>query len=278
MGNVHHLLSNPPNLPALECLEILELFCRNTVLVVIIALVNDKLRPEFISNLFLKLIQNIWADRRGIPIPVYIFFPCHLIKQQSELVKKCSKTKHIHIWMILNKFTKPFHRIIMSFRLAHIKRNLMLHTLPVICHCIVHMHRIPHDICKKAYRIIMERLCARDYITIFLRIAPLFHRHYFACSTVHDFPPAPDIISAVRREHIRIKSLHQMNFQYIAICCIERRHDIHLLYLLGIFQCPLIIFSGGIISGINFSIYITEFFWKICTVTIADSICSPFLH
>ena len=42
--------------------------------------------------------------------------------------------------------------------------NLLLHALPVIGYRIVHMHRIPHNICEETYGIIMELLRARDQI------------------------------------------------------------------------------------------------------------------
>ena len=56
MGNVYHLFGNFGNLPALECLEIFELPARHTVLVVVITLVNDVLRPEPVTGLLFKLL------------------------------------------------------------------------------------------------------------------------------------------------------------------------------------------------------------------------------
>ena len=56
MGNVYHLFGNFGNLPALECLKIFELPARHTVLVVVIALVNDVLRPEPVADLLFKLL------------------------------------------------------------------------------------------------------------------------------------------------------------------------------------------------------------------------------
>ena len=56
-------------------------------------------------------------------------------------------------------FTQALHGIFMCFRLPYVKRNLMFEIFPVICHRIVHMYRIPDNICQKAYCIFMKRFC-----------------------------------------------------------------------------------------------------------------------
>ena len=65
----------------------------------------------------------------------------------------------IDIWMLLAEFTQALHGIFMCFRLPYVKRNLMFEIFPVICHRIVHMYRIPDNICQKAYCIFMKRFC-----------------------------------------------------------------------------------------------------------------------
>ena len=40
-----------------------------------------------IARFLFKLLQDIRAYRRGIPIPVYILFPCQFIKNQGELME-----------------------------------------------------------------------------------------------------------------------------------------------------------------------------------------------
>ena len=56
MCDVNHLFCKLCNFPALECLEILVFFAWYTILVIMITLINDKFRTEFITDLSLKLL------------------------------------------------------------------------------------------------------------------------------------------------------------------------------------------------------------------------------
>ena len=87
-------------------------------------------------------------------------------------MEKCSETQHIYIGMLLNKFAQALHRIFMCLWLSYIKGNLMLHILPVIDHRIIHVHRIPHNVCQKAYCIVMERYALYNNLTGLLLIMP----------------------------------------------------------------------------------------------------------
>ncbi len=173
MGDVHHFLHDLPHFPPLESLEVLEFLRRNSVLVIIVALVNNIFRPERIPRLLLKLFQNIRANGSGISIPVHVFLPRQLIKYQRELVKKRGKAQYIYIGMLLNKLTQPLQRIGVCLGLTHIKGNLMLHVLPLIYHCIVHMHGIPHNISEEAHGIVMERHGLNGNLALFLIIGPI---------------------------------------------------------------------------------------------------------
>ena len=84
-------------------------------------------------------------------------------------------TDHVHIRMLCTVFTQTLHGILMCFRLSDIKCNLMFKILPAICHSIVHMNRIPDNICQKADCIFMERFCIVDADTPgFLIVFPLY--------------------------------------------------------------------------------------------------------
>ena len=56
MSNVYHLFYDLGNFSSLECLEILILFARNTVLVVVVSLIDNILSTELVSDFFLKLL------------------------------------------------------------------------------------------------------------------------------------------------------------------------------------------------------------------------------
>ena len=156
MADIHHFLRDLRYLSALERLEVLKLFGRNPVLVIVVSLVNDILRAERITHFLFKLLQNIRAYRCGIAIPFHVFFPGQLVEHQRELVEESSEAQYVHVRMLLNKFAQALHRIFVGLGLAHVEGDLMLHVLPVIHHSVVHMYRVPHDIGEEAHRIIME--------------------------------------------------------------------------------------------------------------------------
>ena len=197
MYNINHLFCKFCNFSSLECLEITEFFRWNTISIIHISLINNKFRTEFITHFFFKLLQNIWTYRCGISIPVYIFFSCKLIKNQCELMEECSKTHYIYIWMCFQETAQSFQRKLSCKRLAYIKSHLRLYIFPVIYNCIVHMNRIPHNISKEAYCIIMERNCINHYISTFLIITPFICWNRFTCCTVHNLPPAFFVIPCI---------------------------------------------------------------------------------
>ena len=250
MTDIHHFLSYLGHFPSLESLEILEFPGRNAVLVIVIALIDDIFRTERIACFLFKLLQDIRAYRCGIAIPVHVLFSRQFVEHQGELVEKGGEPEHINIRMILNELPQTLHRIFMGFRLSHIKGDLMLHILPVIYNGIVHVNRIPHNISKKAHRIIMERNTLDFHFSCGLIIRPVPCGHHLSGAPVNHFPPAPDIIPAVRCEHIRIQAFHETDPENLPVRRVNRRHYIHLLDFIRIGLRPVIIFSGGIIGGI----------------------------
>ena len=164
-------------------------------------------------------------------------------------------------------------------RLAYIKRNLRLHILPVIDHCIVHMYRIPHDVCKKTYCIFVKFLCMLDHNISTLRIVrPVFCFHCLTCRTVNHFPPSVNIVSCIDCKHVRIQVIHQMDFQSVFYCCMERSHNIHLLDFFRMCLRPCIVFTCCIIGCIDLCAGIFQFLRKLGSITVTDCICAPFPH
>ena len=162
-------------------------------------------------------------------------------------MEKCGKTKYVYIRMILNKLSQTLHCIFMRLWLTYIKCDLMLNIFPVICNCIVHMHRIPHNISKETYCILMERNSSKCNLSCLFTVVPFICRNNFSCCSVDYFPPTFDIISCIRFQHIRVKSLHYFHFKSFRLCCIERCHNIHLLNFFRIGFSPCIIFTSCII-------------------------------
>ena len=198
MHDIHKLFCKLRDFSSLERGKIHEFLGRNPVRVIHVPLINDKFRAELITYFLFKLLQNIRTYRCRITIPVYIFFSRQLIKNQCELMEKCSKTNHIHIRMALQEFSQTFLGVFFCLRLTDIKRDLFFHALPVVGHRIIHMHRIPHNISQKTYRIIMKSLRRFDrHIPGLLTVTPLRHRNHFSRRTVNDFPPSLDIIMRI---------------------------------------------------------------------------------
>ena len=212
MCDIHHLFCKLGNLSSLECLKILKFFGWNPIRIVHISLIDNKFRTELISDLLLKLLQNIWTYRCRISIPVYITLSRQFIKNQCKLMEKCRITDHVDMWIVLNIFSETLHGIFVCLWLTHIKCDLLFKVCPSVCHRIVHMYRIPHNIGKKTYCIIMKCLCTVDcHIPTLAVIAPLICRNYFSRGTVNHFPPSCDIIMVIDLQHIRIQMVHQMN-------------------------------------------------------------------
>ena len=62
----------------------------------------------------------------------------------------------VHIRMLCNEFPQTFHGIFVGFRLAHIKRDLMLEIRPAVGGGIVHVHRVPDQVGQEADGVLVE--------------------------------------------------------------------------------------------------------------------------
>ena len=198
MGNIYHLFRQLCNLFSLECLKIKKLFRRDAVSIIHIALVNNKFRTEFISHLIFKLLQYIRTYRGRVAIPVHIFFASEFVKDKRKLMKKRSIPQYVYMRIFFNKFPQTLHGVFMCFWLSYIKRNLLFKICPSVCYRIVHMYRIPHNIRKEAYRIIMKFFRAGyGHISTRRVITPLRYRHCFSCCSVDHFPPSCYIVPII---------------------------------------------------------------------------------
>ena len=120
-------------------------------------------------------------------------------------MEKCGVADHINMGIVLNKFPQPLHGKLFCLRLAHVKGDLLFKVCPSVCHGIVHMYRIPHDVCQEADRIVVEFFCSMNsHISGLFAVIPLVCRHHFSGGTVNDFPPACDVVMGIYLQHIRI--------------------------------------------------------------------------
>ena len=76
-------------------MEILIFLARHTVLVVVVALVDDELRAELVADFLLKLFQNIGADRSRIAVPVHVLLAAQLVKDQRKQVEEGRKAHNV---------------------------------------------------------------------------------------------------------------------------------------------------------------------------------------
>ena len=271
--DVHHFFGQFCYFAPLERLKITVFLAGHTILVVVVALVDDILRAELVTHFLLKLIEDIGADGSRIAIPVHEFFPLEFIEDQGELMEECGIADDVHIRMICNEFSQTLHGIFVGFRLAHIKRDLMLEIRPAVGGGIVHMHRVPDEVGKEAHGILMERHRLHGHAAI--RIAPLFWRHRLTRGAIHDLPPAGDVIVIVHFHQLRADAFHQRDGHGLSGGSVETRHNVALLHLVRVRFGPCVILARGIIGGIDLCIGIFQFLRKIRTIAVTDGIRTP---
>lgn len=91
MYNVYQLLRQRTYLDLLELYEIQELSAGNAEHAVVISLIHNVLRAEFVACPFLKLFQDIGAHTCAVSEPLYIFFTLLVIEGQCELMENVVK-------------------------------------------------------------------------------------------------------------------------------------------------------------------------------------------
>ena len=198
VGDVHHLFGQLCHLAPLEGLEILEFPGGHAVLVVVVALVDDEFGPELIAGLPLELFEDIRGHAGGITVPVHIFLPLQLVEHQCELVEERGVADDVHIWVLGNEFAQALHGELMRFGLTHVEGDLVLEVFPAVGDGVVHVHRVPDQIGEKTYRIFMKSFYSMYYyVSALFVIAPVLRWHHTAGSTVHDLPPALDVVAGV---------------------------------------------------------------------------------
>ena len=198
VGDVHHLFGQLCHLAPLEGLEILEFPGGHAVLVVVVALVDDEFGPELIAGLPLELLEDIRGHAGGITVPVHIFLPLQLVEHQCELVEERGVSDDVHIWVLGNEFAQALHGELMRFGLTHVEGDLVLEVFPAVGDGVVHVHRVPDQIGEKTYRIFMKSFYSMYYyVSALFVIAPVLRWHHTAGSTVHDLPPALDVVAGV---------------------------------------------------------------------------------
>ena len=122
MDDVGHFLHQTGNLTALECLKILVLLARHAVLVVVVALVDDELRAEFVADFLLKLLQNIGRNGRRVAVPVHVLLAAQLVKHQREQVEEGRKAHNVDIGVAFEILAQAAHCVGVGLGLAHIER------------------------------------------------------------------------------------------------------------------------------------------------------------
>ena len=198
VGKIDHFLCQRGHLPALESREVQELLRGNPILVVIVPLVNDEFRPEFVTGLPFELLQNIGGDGGGVAVPVHIFLPFQLVEDQGELVEEGGVADHVHIWMVLDEFPQPLHGKFPGFGLANVEGDLVLKVLPVVGNGVVHVDRVPDEIGQKADGVVMEGLRrGNDHRAAFGLVVPLLRSQRLSRCAVHDLPPALYVVPVV---------------------------------------------------------------------------------
>ena len=271
--DVHHLFGKLCDLAALERLKILVFFAWHAVLVVVIALIDDILGPEFVSGLFFKLPENIRRDRRGIAVPIDVFFPAELVKDERELVEERCEAQNIHIVVLPDEAPQALHGKRVRFRLAHIEGDLVLKVRPAVGGGVVHVHRVPDEVGKEADGVLVEGYCLHGHAAV--GVAPLLRRHGLTGGSIHDLPPAGDVVVGVHLHQLRADALHQRDGHGVAGGGVKAGHDVALLYLVRVCLCPCVILAGGIVGGVDLGVRILELLREVGAVAVADGISTP---
>ena len=273
VGDVHHFFGQLCYFAPLEGLKITVFLAGHTILVVVVALVDDVLRAELVTHFLLKLVEDIRADGSRIAIPVHELLPLQLVEDQGELMEERGIADDVHIRMLCNELAQALHGILVGLGLTHVKGDLVLKIRPAVGGSVVHMHRVPDEVSQKTDGILMERYGLYGHTAF--GVAPPLRRHGLTGGSIHDLPPAGDVVVGVHLHQLRADALHQRDGHGVAGCGVEAGHDVALLHLVRVCFCPCVILAGGIVGGVNFGIRILELLRKVGAVAVADGIGTP---
>ena len=279
VDDVGHFLHQTGNLAALECLEILVLLARHAVLVVVVALINDKLRAKFVADFLLKLLQNIGRNGRRVAVPVHVLLAAQLVKHQREQVEEGRKAHNVDIGVALQVLTQTLHCVGVGLGLAHIERDLVLDILPVIDDRVVHVHGIPDQVRQKADRVLVVSGGGVDDNALgCCVIMPRSGIQRLARRAVDDFPPTGNVVVVVHLHQLAADARHQGDGQRTVRSGIERGHNVALLRFIGVCLSPSVVLAGGVVGGVDLGSGVLQLLREFGAVAVADGIRAPALE
>ena len=179
----------------------------------------------------------------------------------------------VNIGVLCNELAQALHGILVGLGLTHVKGDLVLKIRPAVGGSVVHMHRVPDEVSQKTDGILMERYGLYGHTAV--GVAPLLRRHGLTGGSIHDLPPAGDVVVGVHLHQLRADALHQRDGHGVAGCGVEAGHDVALLHLVRVRLGPCVILAGGIIGGVDLCIGILQLLRKVGAVAVADGISTP---
>ena len=279
VGDVHHLLGQGGHLPALEGHEILEFLAGCPVLVVVVALIDDKLGAEGVARLLLKLLQDIGGDGGGVAVPVYVLLPLQLVEDEGELVEEGGVPDHVHVGVVRDELPQPLHGEGPGLGLAHVEGDLVLEVLPAVGDGVIHMHRVPDQVGQEADGVLVEGNGGGDGDTARpLVVVPVRRGNGRPGGAVHHLPPAFDVVPGVHLHQLVADPLHQGDGQGPARGGVKARHDIALLHLVGVGLGPGVILPGGVVGGVDLGVHRFQFLGIVGAVAVPDGVRPPTLE
>ena len=279
VDDVGHFLHQTGDLAALECLEILVLLARHTVLVVVVALIDDKLGAEFVANFLLKLLQNIGRNGRRVAVPVHVLLAAQLVKHQREQVEEGRKAHNVDIGVAFEILAQAAHCVGVGLGLSYIERNLMFDILPVVDDRVVHVDGVPNQVCQKADRVLVVGGGGVDDNALgCCVIMPRGGIQRLARRAVDDFPPAGNVVVVVDLHQLAADARHQGDGQRTVRSGIERGHNVALLGFIGVRLGPGVVLAGGVVGGVDLGAGVLQLLRELGAVAVADGIRAPALE
>ena len=126
--------------------------------------------------------------------------------------------------LLCNELAQALHGILVGLGLAHVKGDLVLKVGPAVGGGIVHVHRVPDQVGQEADRILMERHGLHRHAAV--GVAPQLRWHGLTGGTVHDLPPAGDVIVGVHLHQLRADALHQRDGHGVTGGGVEAGHNV----------------------------------------------------